>query len=933
MTVVLVIVAVLSLIAIPLYTALKSGSQDDVVEQSLMAISRSAALERRLDRTVTWNDAVQGAIDSLENNAVPVAAGLLAAPGQWQIVVGTPDEVGEIQIIGGAYDPVATLVTPLPSGAELQVTASQDGRVSVTREEPAPTEPAPTDPTVASDPAPSGEPMPVGNLPGWTSVFADDFTTNVAVGSFPSAVSNKWTAYPSPWKDTSKNGTYSPTKVVSISNGVLTKDLRTENGVPLVAAISPKIVGNSTAQLYGRYAVRFRADQVDGYKVAWLLWPQSEIWPGDGEIDFPEMNLTSPTLTGAVHRRGATSGSDQYTIAVPADVTEWHTAVIEWSPNLVELYLDGEKVGRTTTRIPNTPMRWVLQTETHVSGGPPPVDARGNVEIDWAAVWAYDPATAPPAPEPDPAPFNDDIVNPTIIAASATFPNTFDTGTIDVQHATKEAGEAGIGNRTVWYRYTPTSNVNAMFTASQTGSTGMVVYVRDNGGVVSGTSFVGTCTTSNATCNTTAALTAGTTYWVQFGSTLSTGSAPMRLQMTAAPAPANDLIVNATTIAASSTFPNTFDTGDIDLEFATKETGEAGIGNRTVWYQYTPTADVNALFTVSQTGTNGANVYIRNNGGAVSGTSFVGTCTNASAGCTTAVPLAGGTTYWVQFGVTTWTGSAPVRLQMSAMPAPVNDHVANATTIPASATFPNTFDTGTIDVQHATKETGEAGIGNRTVWYQYTPTADVNARFIASSASTSTVVYVRTSGVVSNSAFAATCTVSSGSCNTVAALSGGVTYWIQFGATSSTGSAPMRLQMSAGPAPANDNIADATSIPASGTFPNTFDTGTIDLEFATKQTNEAGIGNRTVWYRYTPTTNVNATFTATQTGTHTANIYIRNNSGVVSATAFVGTCAHASSSCNTTVALVGGTTYWIQFGVTSSTGSAPVRLQMSAVAQ
>src|SRR4051812_8934318 len=54
---------------------------------------------------------------------------------------------------------------------------------------------------------PSGEAMPVGNLDGWRQTFTDDFTTDVALGSFPSAVSGKWGAYPSPWKDTSKYGT------------------------------------------------------------------------------------------------------------------------------------------------------------------------------------------------------------------------------------------------------------------------------------------------------------------------------------------------------------------------------------------------------------------------------------------------------------------------------------------------------------------------------------------------------------------------------------------------------------------------------------------------------------------------------------------------------------------------------------------------------
>ncbi len=143
-------------------------------------------------------------------------------------------------------------------------------------------------PSLAADP--SGQAMPVGNLPGWTQVFADNFTENVPVGSFPAAVSGKWTAYPDGWPDTSGNGTYEPSKVVSIGHGVMDLYLHTENGVHMVSAPEPVIPGAPGGEgglLYGRYAMRFRVDQVPGYKTAWLLWPDSENW-ADGEIDFPK---------------------------------------------------------------------------------------------------------------------------------------------------------------------------------------------------------------------------------------------------------------------------------------------------------------------------------------------------------------------------------------------------------------------------------------------------------------------------------------------------------------------------------------------------------------------------------------------------------------------------------------------------------------------
>ena len=60
-------------------------------------------------------------------------------------------------------------------------------------------------------------------------------------------------------------------------------------------------------------------------------------------------------------------------------------------PGRVNFILDGVTVGSTTDRIPNTPMRWVVQTETSLDGSIPPQSADGYVYIDYAKVWAYTP--------------------------------------------------------------------------------------------------------------------------------------------------------------------------------------------------------------------------------------------------------------------------------------------------------------------------------------------------------------------------------------------------------------------------------------------------------------------------------------------------------------------------------------------------------------
>lgn len=248
----------------------------------------------------------------------------------------------------------------------------------------------------ASTASPSGESMPTGNIPGWHQVLAENFNETVPLGRFPAAVAARWGhSYPDGFKDTSKLGRYEPTKTVSIEHGVMTIHVHTQDGIHMAAAALPTVPGahgSDGGMLYGRFQIRLRADPVAGYKLAVLLWPDSEEWPKDGEIDFPEANLNGPILA-FVHHQNGTSPNDQTEFATDATYGQWHTATVTWLPSGVSFQLDGQVVGTAFARIPNTPMHLIIQAETSI-GGPVPTDAAaGNIQIDWLSV--YTPACNP----------------------------------------------------------------------------------------------------------------------------------------------------------------------------------------------------------------------------------------------------------------------------------------------------------------------------------------------------------------------------------------------------------------------------------------------------------------------------------------------------------------------------------------------------------
>ena len=236
--------------------------------------------------------------------------------------------------------------------------------------------------TMASGSSPSGVAMPVGDLSGWRQVFTEDFTGNVALGSWPGAYASKWADYTYPGShDTNGGAEWNTVKDVSVAGGTADYYLHSEGGQAYAAAILPR----SAAQTYGRYQVRFKVDAgMAGWKSAWLLWPDDEAWPDHGEIDWPEGDLTGD-MEGFMHYADPDGGQD---VAPPSHVafaSGWHTATTEWLPGSVKYYLDGSPAGSFTYEVSSYPMHWVLQSESASDSRP---TGSGHIKIDWAVIYA-----------------------------------------------------------------------------------------------------------------------------------------------------------------------------------------------------------------------------------------------------------------------------------------------------------------------------------------------------------------------------------------------------------------------------------------------------------------------------------------------------------------------------------------------------------------
>lgn len=246
--------------------------------------------------------------------------------------------------------------------------------------------------------SPSGVPMPVGNLPGWRQLIAEDFTKDAPLGSWGTTDPKKvvytgdtgvqWREYPDGWPDT-YGGIYQPAKVLSVHDGVLDYWLRDQPGstTPLGGANpSPIIANGSQYQTYGRYTMRFRTDTTNlkDYYVAWLLWPDDDADWECAESDFPEGGLGKSEVS-AFHHYGCSGSQTQAT--VPIDWTKWHTFTQEWMPGVRKYYLDDQLIHTSTKPVYAKPERFQMQTETKKNGGAD----NGHLLVDWVAVYAYAP--------------------------------------------------------------------------------------------------------------------------------------------------------------------------------------------------------------------------------------------------------------------------------------------------------------------------------------------------------------------------------------------------------------------------------------------------------------------------------------------------------------------------------------------------------------
>ena len=212
------------------------------------------------------------------------------------------------------------------------------------------------------------------------------------------------------------NSNYGPTSSVkpwTDSNGVLTL-----TAAPASAATSSQINGysytsgevntyHSFSQLYGYFEMKAQLPAGQGFWPAFWLMPENGAWPP--ELDVMEVlgNATT-TLYNTVHSEatGTHTATGDGGVTVADMSTGYHTYGVDWEPDFITFYFDGQAIYKTATPADmNTPMYMIanLAAGGYWPGNVTPGSV-GQMNIDYIRAYASGAAaggstpTAPTAP-------------------------------------------------------------------------------------------------------------------------------------------------------------------------------------------------------------------------------------------------------------------------------------------------------------------------------------------------------------------------------------------------------------------------------------------------------------------------------------------------------------------------------------------------------
>jgi hypothetical protein len=214
---------------------------------------------------------------------------------------------------------------------------------------------------------------------GWINVINDRFDS----GGVPA----HWSLYEGSYDENCAAPAH-----VSVSGGSMHMLMRYEHSGTCGAGwyTAGMMLSKTYATVDQRITVRFRVDDggVTGHHIIPMRFPSTASWPQGGEEDYCEGNSRTGCSTFLHYGDTATTQVwQQHTF----DLTRWHTVRFQRLNHVVKAYIDDLATPvwtykGTSTTLPDTLKRVVLQQECQDSGCPDGTTGIEDIQIDWITV-------------------------------------------------------------------------------------------------------------------------------------------------------------------------------------------------------------------------------------------------------------------------------------------------------------------------------------------------------------------------------------------------------------------------------------------------------------------------------------------------------------------------------------------------------------------
>ena len=229
-----------------------------------------------------------------------------------------------------------------------------------------------------------------GSSGTWATTFwyQDPATSNGA--SLPSNGEQEWYI----------NASYGPTQGVApwtVDNGVLTITASPtpswlSGQVNNYSYISGELnTYHAFAQTYGYFEMRAELPAGQGFWPAFWLMPENGAWPP--ELDVVETLGQSPT-TLVTTSHSAYAGMESLWTPVPDTSAGYHTYGVDWEPDYITWYFDGQEVYQLPTPADmNSPM-FIIANLAVGGNWPGPADGYSSAQMHVDYIRAYEPDSA-----------------------------------------------------------------------------------------------------------------------------------------------------------------------------------------------------------------------------------------------------------------------------------------------------------------------------------------------------------------------------------------------------------------------------------------------------------------------------------------------------------------------------------------------------------